>query len=152
MAKPIRFKAEMKDAGGGGVYVIFPHSTEEKFGIKGRVPIQATIDGEPYRGSLVRYGEPHHMLLVLKSIRAKIGKDIGDTIDVTVEHDVEKREVEIPKDFAKAMKANKLDAAFKKMSYSHQREWVMWIEGAKKEETRANRIVKAISQLQEKTS
>ena len=56
MAKPIHFVAKLEAGDGGGAYVIFPYSTEEKFGIKGRVPVNATIDGEPYLGSLVKYG------------------------------------------------------------------------------------------------
>lgn len=151
MSKPLKFTAELMDAGGGGVYVLFPFSTEEVFGVRGRVPVRATIDGEPYQGSLVKYGTPQHMLLVLKSIRTKIGKDIGDMVDVSIRHDTEERKVEVPKDLAKALKENKLKAAFDKMSYSHQREWVLWIEGAKKEETRARRIEKAIVQLSEKS-
>ncbi len=149
MTKAVKFKAELRDAGGGGVYVLFPYSTEEMFGVKGRVPIRATIDSEPYQGSLIKYGTPQHMLLVLKSIRAKIGKDIGDMVDIAVWHDTEERKVDVPKDFAKALKESKLKAAFDKMSYSHQREWVLWIEDAKKEETRMNRIVKAIGKLTE---
>lgn len=148
MVKQIRFTAELM-AGGGGAYVLFPYSTEEKFGIKSRVPVKATIDGEPYSGSLVKYGNPQHMLPVLKGIRAKINKKIGDMLDIAIEHDAEKREIEVPKDLTKALKANKLEAAFKKMSYSHQRKYVLWIEGAKKEETRMNRIAKAIIKLQE---
>ena len=148
MAKTIKFTAELMAGGGGGAYVLFPYSTEEKFGIKGRVPVLATINGEPYRGSLVKYGAPEHMLPILKAIREKIGKKIGDMIEITVAHDAEIREIEIPKDFAKALKANKLEAAFQKMAYSHRREYVMWIEGAKKAEKRENRIVKAIEKLQ----
>ncbi len=151
MAKTLKFSAELMDAGGGGVYVIFPYSTEEVFGVKGRVPIRATIDGEPYQGSLVKYGMPQHMLLVLKSIRAKIGKDIGDMVDVSIWHDTEVRKVDVPKDFARALKENNLKAAFDKMSYSHQREWVLWIEDAKKEETRLRRIGKAVERLQAKS-
>lgn len=138
------------DAGSGGVYVLFPYSTEAEFGIRSRVPVRATIDGEPYQGSLVKYGQPQHMLLVLKSIRTKIGKDIGDMVDVSIWHDTEERKIEVPEDFAKALKENGLKAAFDKMSYSHQREYVLWIEGAKKEETRMKRIEKAIAKLMEK--
>ncbi|MBS1619663.1 MAG: DUF1905 domain-containing protein [Bacteroidetes bacterium] len=147
MTKAVKFTAELRDAGGGGVYVLFPYSTEEMFGVKGRVPIKATIDGEPYQGSLVKYGTPQHMLLVLKSIREKIGKDIGDTVQVTIEHDVAKRTVEVPEDFVKALKESKLKTAFDKMSYSHRRERVLWIEDAKKEETTVRRIEKALTQL-----
>lgn len=154
MAKQITFAATILDAGvgTGGAYVLFPYDVEKTFGIKGRIPVKATIDGEPYRGSLVKYGSPQHMFPILKAIREKIGKKTGDTVDITLEMDTVERDVEIPKDFKKALKEHKLDKAFLSMSYSHRREWVQWIEGAKKEETRVNRIAKAIERLSEKPS
>ena len=36
---------------------------------------------------------------------------------------------------------------FDKFSYTHKKEYVQWIEGAKKQETRENRIKKAIEQI-----
>jgi uncharacterized protein YdeI (YjbR/CyaY-like superfamily) len=38
-------------------------------------------------------------------------------------------------------------AFFDKLSYTHQKEYVRWVEEAKKEETRQNRIVKTIDML-----
>ncbi|MFT3890322.1 MAG: YdeI/OmpD-associated family protein [Anaerolineales bacterium] len=56
--------------------------------------------------------------------------------------------VEVPAELKKAFKAEKeAKAAFDKLSYTHQREYVMWINEAKKEETRQNRIVKTIEML-----
>ncbi len=103
--KKHRFSAVIESAGGGGAFVIVPFDIEKAFGKK-RVPVQATIDGVPYRGSLVRYGRPEHMLGVLKDIRRKIGKDIGDAVDVSVWVDQEERVVEIPAAFAAALREN----------------------------------------------
>jgi uncharacterized protein YdeI (YjbR/CyaY-like superfamily) len=36
---------------------------------------------------------------------------------------------------------------FEKLSYSHKREYCRWITGAKREETRANRLGKAVEML-----
>jgi uncharacterized protein YdeI (YjbR/CyaY-like superfamily) len=36
------------------------------------------------------------------------------------------------------------------MAYTHRKEYVVWIEGAKKEETRANRIAQALKKLSER--
>jgi hypothetical protein len=151
MGETIRFKAIIHEGDGGGAYVLFPYSTDEMFGIKnGRVPMQATFDGEPYSGSMVKYGNPQHMIPILKSIREKIGKGSGDTVEVTIKHDTSKREVEVPADLKKALKANKLKKGFAEYSYSHQREYVMWIEAAKKVETRQRRIEKAMEMIKEK--
>lgn len=51
---------------------------------KGRVPVYATFDVEPYEGSLVRMKTPCHIIGIRKDIRTKIGKQPGDTISVTL--------------------------------------------------------------------
>ncbi|MFV0399730.1 MAG: DUF1905 domain-containing protein [Oscillospiraceae bacterium] len=66
-----------------GAYVEIPFDVKAVFG-KGRVPVHATFDGEPYDGSIVRMGTPGHILGIRKDIRAKIGKQPGDTVHVTV--------------------------------------------------------------------
>jgi uncharacterized protein YdeI (YjbR/CyaY-like superfamily) len=99
---------------------------------------------------MVKYGDPKHMLLMLKSIRAQIGKAGGDEVEVTVQHDVSERTIAIPSDFLIALNAERLLMSFEKMSFSHRREYVMWIESAKKQETRETRIEKALEMLKAK--
>jgi len=154
MSKQIKFTATILEArvGTGGAYVLFPYDVEELFGTKGRVPITSTIHGEPYRGSLVKYGHPQHMFPVLKGIREKLGKNIGDSIEVILQLDTQEREIDIPADLKKALKSKKLDKAFANMSYTHRKEYVQWIDGAKKAETRENRIVKALEMIKEKAT
>ena len=67
-----------------GAYVEFPYDVRAEFG-KGRVKVRATFDGQPYDGSLVRMGTPGHILGVRRDIRAKIGKQPGDVVSVTVQ-------------------------------------------------------------------
>lgn len=67
-----------------GAYVEIPFDVKEVFG-KGRVPVHATFDGQPYDGQLVKMGTPCHIIGIRKDIRAKIGKQPGDSICVTVE-------------------------------------------------------------------
>ena len=66
-----------------GAYIEFPYDVRAEFG-KGQVKVHATFDGEPYDGSLVRMGTPGHILGIQKAIRAKIGKQPGDTVEVTI--------------------------------------------------------------------
>lgn len=84
MVKEFVFDAELKKVPGiDGAYIEIPFDVKETFG-KGRVPVHATFDGEPYDGSLVRMGTPCHILGVRKEIRAKIGKQQGDMVHVTI--------------------------------------------------------------------
>jgi len=145
--KRYRFKARIEDAGGGGACVYFPYDVEKEFGTRGRVPVKVTFNGVPYAGSMVKYGAPQHMLPMLKSIREQIGKGAGESIDVVVWRDEEERTVEIPVDFKKVLKSEGLLAGFEKLSYTHRKEYVRWIEEAKKEETRQRRVEKAVAML-----
>ena len=61
-----------------------PFDVKAEFG-KGRVPVNATFDGEPYEGSLVKMKTPCHIIGIRKEIRAKIGKQPGDIIKVTIQ-------------------------------------------------------------------
>jgi len=123
-----------------------PFDVEEVFGAK-RVKVLATFDGIEYRGSLVRMGECY-MLGLTQEIRKKIGKDFGDTIDVTIEKDEEERVVEIPSDFSEAMKHNTVaQKTYEKLSFTGKKEYVTWITDAKREETRTDRIEKAVARL-----
>ena len=149
MDKKHSFRAVIENAGGGGAFVIVPFDVEQAFGKK-RVKIKATIEGEPYRGSLVRMGTPYHVLIILKEIREKIGKSFGDEIFIEFEEDLEPRQVEIPADLQQALEENPASLAFyRRLAYSHQREYVRWITEAKRPETRKERIQRAIEMLKQ---
>ena len=149
MSQNYQFRAVIENAGSGGAYVTIPFDVEEAFGKK-RVKVKATIDGEPYRGSLVRMGTPDHMLLVLKDIREKIGKTFGDEISVELEEDLEPRKVEIPPDLQQALDANPNEEAyFNGLAYSHRKEYVWWINEAKRDQTRQERIRRTIEMLKQ---
>ncbi len=143
----VEFTAVARSHESGGAFVEFPHDVEELFGVKGRVPVRVTFDGEPYRGSMVRMGTPKHILLILKEIREKLGKGPGDRIRVTVELDDAPRTIELSADVEAAYKKAGVLDRFRSMSYSHQREYANWIEEAKQAETRARRISKSAAEL-----
>ena len=127
-----------------------PFDVEATFGSK-RPKVKALIEGVPYRGTLVRMGSENHILIILKSIREQIGKTFGDEIKVSVEADVEERVLTVPAELKRVFKSDKeAKSAFEKLSYSHQKEYVKWIEEAKKAETRARRVEQAIQLLKEK--
>jgi hypothetical protein len=133
------------DTNGAGIKITF--DVQGAFGKKGRVPVQVTIDGHQFRGSIFPYGGIYY-LGVRKEIRDAIGKTYGDTVRIVMEADDEPLAVKVPEDFAHALAGNeKAGQDFEKLSYSHKREYVEWIEDAKKEETRQRRIAKAIEKL-----
>jgi hypothetical protein len=82
--KKYTFEAEIKKAPDiDGAYVEIPFDVKAEFG-KGRVKVHAVFDGEPYDGSVVKMGTPCHILGIRKEIRAKIGKQPGSIVKVTL--------------------------------------------------------------------
>jgi len=142
------FSAPIQQAKGGGAYVIVPFDVVATFGKK-RVPVNATIDGVHYRGSLTPVmGGTGHALGVLKEIRADIGKDVGDVVEVVVEEDTVPREIVVPADLRAALDAAPAASEFfATLSYSRQREFVLWVESAKREATRSERVAASVSKL-----
>ncbi len=128
--------------------VNFPYDVQEVYGVRGQVKVKVTYDGVPYRGSLAKMGHHCHFLLVRKDIRKLIGKNAGDTVRVTVQRDTEERVVEVPAELADLFQQNpEAKALYDKLSYTHRKEYVQWINEAKRPETRQNRLAKTIEML-----
>ncbi len=123
-----------------------PFDPKAVFG-KVRAPVKVTLNGFTYRSTIAAMGGPPCIPL-RKSNREAAGLDGHETLEVRVELDTTPREVTLPKDFEAALRAMPSALkAWRQLSYSHQREHVEAIEGAKKPETRARRIDAAIRNL-----
>ncbi|MDP9302154.1 MAG: YdeI/OmpD-associated family protein [Actinomycetota bacterium] len=149
MAKQ-RFKAKLKEGtpGGGGHLVEVPKKVVEGLGGKGRIPVRVTFDGVPYRGSIIRY-RGVTMLGVTKAVMAATGASVGDTLDVVAENDDAPRDVDVPKDLAKALRNERLTTAWKKLSFTRRKDFATWVADAKREETRARRIETTLALVSE---
>ena len=147
-AAPVHaFDATLVAADRGGAFVTIPAEVVAALGGKGRIPVRATFDGVAYRGSIVSMGG-ERVLGVLKAIRTELGKVPGDELRVTVALDDEERSVDLPDDLRDALAAAALIDRFISLSYSHQREYVMWIDEAKRPATRARRIAETVERVQ----
>jgi hypothetical protein len=136
-----------KDDNTWGCGVEIPFSVPEVFGVKGQVKVIGMMDNEPFRSSLAPYGGKHY-LGITKAMREKIYKEAGDVVHIIMELDTKPRVVEIPDDFKSVLKEFPVEEEFfKKLSYTHQKEYMNWINDAKKQETRERRIIKAIEML-----
>ncbi len=144
-----RFRAKLEGRDDSlATYVLVPSNIIKMFGGRIRVPIRATVNGVTWRTTITNMGAGP-MIGVTAATRKAAGIERGEGVTVSIELDTQERTVDVPADFAKTLnKAQR--AAYDAMSYTHRKEYVQWIEAAKKPETRLRRIQKACAKLSER--
>ena len=145
----MEFDAVVEAARGGGALVTLPGNAAAIFGTRARRPVVAWFNDVEYRGSTMPRGDGLFCLGISKAVRAAAGVDIGDQVHVRVELDEAPRTIDVPSDLAGAVGRAGLAATFDSLSYTHRREYVQWVEGAKRPETRARRIEQTVAKLSE---
>lgn len=124
---------------GSMCFIPLTFDPKELFG-KVRAPVKVTLNGHSFRSTIAAMGGPP-CVPFRRSNREAAGLEGGETLEVRLELDTEKRVVAPPADFVRALKAAPPSwERWQALSYSHKREHVEAIEEARKPETRARRI------------
>jgi len=126
--------------------IYFPEVAEDCLGSKGNIPVKITVDGNPFEHTLLGSRNGHY-LVYNEFIRRAIGKNIGDSVRVTLEKDSQPRIFTVPSYLEPILEDGGVLEAFLKQPDYLKREQVNKIELAKKEETKSNRIQKLIADL-----
>lgn len=127
-------------------FICIPFDVRKVFG-KARVPVKLTINNFTYRTTICVMGGKYCVPL-RKSNREGAGVKGGDIVKVSVTPDLEQRTVKVPANLKKFLQDSKAWEPFDSLSYTHKREFVDWITGAKKDETREARKQKMIQMLE----
>ena len=104
---------------GPGVFVEVPLDVPSIFGKK-RAPVRGAVDGTPFQSTVAVYGG-RYFLPLNRALRERARVARGDEVSIVLELDETERRVEVPEDFASALKDAHLEGHFDKLSYSHQR-------------------------------
>lgn len=152
MEKLFTFKATIKPHDGiNGAYIEFPYNVKDEFGTNGLVKVIATFDGLEYRGALVKMGTACHIIGITQAIRAKISKQPGDEITVTIKKDTENKIDPLPQPLRDALSQNKQAGDFfNSLTPSQKNRFITFISSAKKQETLDARLKKVIQMLENK--
>ena len=143
----MRFESTVELGGKTATGIPIPGEVIEALGSGKRPPVTITVNGHTYRTTAVRMGDRFLVPLSAEN-REAAGVAAGDEITVDIEADTAPREVAMPEDLAAAMDDD-ARATYDRLSFTHRKEWVRWVEEAKRPETRATRIEKTVAGLRE---
>ena len=149
-----KFKALAEGAGPNKAwcFIAVPFDAAKLWGTRGRIAVKGTINGFPYRTN-IQPMNGRHLLTFNKHLQAGAKARAGDMVSVVMERDSEERTVEIPPELARLFRKEKeAKTLWSKLAFTHRKEFVQWISGAKQDETTERRAAKAVAMiLEEKT-
>lgn len=146
--KSLRFKVKLEGKADSEIAgLIAPFDVLEVFGTRARVPVRGTINGFPFRSSIMPMGGCH-MMAVNKSMREGARAKAGDVVDVVMERDDEARTVEPPPELERELAKNKKARdRWEELAFTHKKEMARSITEAKQEETKKRRLAKVMEVL-----
>ena len=141
----MRFESRVELGGRTATGIAIPDEVVASLGESKRPAVTITLNGHTYRTTAVRMGGRFLVPLAAEN-REAAGVAAGDQIVVDIDNDTAPREVDLPADLAAAMD-EAVRATYDGLSFTHRKEWVRWVEEAKKPETRTARIEKTVTGL-----
>lgn len=125
-----------------------PFDLEKAFG-RARPPVKVTIRGHTWRTTPGVYDGVGY-IVVNRAVKAATGVDAPDRVRVQMELDTEPRKVAVPRDLAAALAADSVaKKTFASMSFTHRREYIQWVEDAKRPETRSRRVAATVTRVRD---
>jgi ribosomal protein L13E len=143
----MRFESTIELGGKTATGIPVPDDVVAALGGGNRPPVRITVNGYTYRTTAVRMGR-RFLVPLSAEHREAAGLAAGDAVTVDIALDTAPREVTLPPDLVTAMD-DAARTAYDALSYTHRKEWVRWVEEAKKPETRATRVEKTVAGLRE---
>jgi len=143
-----KFKVQLLGRAGSNVAALKPpFDVVAVFNSSGRVPVKGTINGFPFRSSLMNMGDGH-MMVVNAQLRTGAQCKAGDTVSVLMAVDEGERTVDVPGYLKRIIAGDpKASKFWSKLSFTHQKEYVREIGAAKRPETREKRIAAMMDAL-----
>jgi len=133
---------------GSSAMVNLPTEVGQALGKIGPAPVRCRINNVEFRTTISSTGLGTHYMVLNQQLRREAGFKVGDDVLLRLELDSEPRVVEVPADVQAALQASPAAAArFTKLSFSHKKEYMDYIESSKTPETRARRLGQLLAKL-----
>jgi hypothetical protein len=133
---------------GAWTFAVVPRTTAAKAGFRPRMRVKGTIDGVPFRSSLIPRGGGEVFVVVNNAMRERIGKTAGATVRFELELDSKPVVVRLHPMLRDALDSDpKARSIFDGFTASQRLAYVHWVAEAKQDATRDRRIVAAIGKI-----
>ena len=145
-----RFRTKLLSQGPGGAWTCLelPFDAAAAFGSRARVSVRGTLNGFPFRSSIFPDGKGGHTMMVNKAMQAGARAAPGQTVSVEMEPDTVAPRVAVPADLRRALARSKTARqTWDRLTPRARRDYVAWLDDAKKDETRTRRVQLAIERL-----
>jgi hypothetical protein len=111
--------------------------------------VEGTFEGLPFQATLEPDGQGGHWLKVDRKLRQASGVKAGDAVLLEIAPAAVEPEPKVPADLKRALAAAhpRARVAWADITPVARRDWIQWIESAKREETRLKRIAAACDML-----
>jgi len=130
-------------------FLVLPKEASAKLPSRGMASVEGTFNGTAFEATLAPDGEGGHWLKVDQKLREAAGAEVGDTVSLEIAPVAMEPEPRAPADWQKALAAAdpEVRAAWSDITPVARRDWIQWVESAKRDETRAKRIASACDML-----
>jgi hypothetical protein len=144
----LRLRATLEPRGPAAAIVL----TDEQVAMLGAgkvFPVQVTVGAATVATRVARMGG-ENLVGLSRKLRAELGVETGDVVDVVLAADTAPREVVVPPALAAALTADPTaETAFEALAPSHRREFARWIDEARRDDTRKARVEQTLQMLRE---
>jgi len=130
---------------GTWTFAMVPVSAARRLGLRARMRVVGTIDGAPFRSSLIPRGGGRVFVVVPTVLRERIRKDAGQSVELSLTPDLRPIVLRLPADFREALGSSR--STFDRLAPSHRKAYVQWVTSAKMKDTRQRRIAKAVQMI-----
>jgi len=147
MAETLTLTLTLEPAGPAGAFLLSDEQVAAVGGGRRAFPVLVDVNGMTLSLRLARMGG-ENMIGLARAARERAGVSIGSAYEVRIVADEGERTVEVPEDLAVALAGDaEARVAFEALAYSHRKEFVRWVGEAKRDATRAQRVVKTVEML-----
>ena len=127
---------------GDWTFLTLPKQASAKLPSRGMMSVEGTFNGVAFRATLDPDGQGGHWLKVDRKLREAAGAEAGSVISLEIAPLAKEPEPRVPADLRKALAGAhpKARVVWSDITPVARRDWIQWIESAKRQETRLKRI------------